>query len=276
MGEYIAFDSHKRYTWVDQQDDSTGEWTCHRVVLLSMRLMVLLVLAPFSAWGQWSPQSGCPPGGGPGRWNNTATDLITSSDFRCEDEQMRDLRVYSPDHRSSVHIVGDQWSVRVGKLTLSLKANESYVGYPAELGWAPDNKTFYITQIEGGLRTYRTEIYRVQESGIERLPGVAQNVHSDFDAKYGCVENVDGRPNRWPSNIAGFKWIDGSGQLVLIAAVPSAGICERSSYFEGYLVSIPDGKILARYTPKELKRRWGRSFGEALNYEYDAITEPDR
>ncbi len=32
MGEYIAFDSHKRYTWVDRQDHSTGETTCHRLL----------------------------------------------------------------------------------------------------------------------------------------------------------------------------------------------------------------------------------------------------
>ena len=31
MGEYIAFDSHKRYTWVDRQDHSTGQTRCHRL-----------------------------------------------------------------------------------------------------------------------------------------------------------------------------------------------------------------------------------------------------
>lgn len=31
MSEYIAFDSHKRYTWVDREDHSTGENRCHRL-----------------------------------------------------------------------------------------------------------------------------------------------------------------------------------------------------------------------------------------------------
>jgi transposase len=31
MSQYIAFDSHKRYTWVDRQDRSTGEEICHRL-----------------------------------------------------------------------------------------------------------------------------------------------------------------------------------------------------------------------------------------------------
>jgi transposase len=31
MSEYIAFDSHKRYTWVDRQDHSTGKATGHRL-----------------------------------------------------------------------------------------------------------------------------------------------------------------------------------------------------------------------------------------------------
>jgi transposase len=31
MSEYIAFDSHKRYTWVDRQDHSTGESRGHRL-----------------------------------------------------------------------------------------------------------------------------------------------------------------------------------------------------------------------------------------------------
>jgi transposase len=32
MGEYIAFDSHKRYSWVDRQDHSTGESRGHRLL----------------------------------------------------------------------------------------------------------------------------------------------------------------------------------------------------------------------------------------------------
>lgn len=31
MREYIAFDSHKRYTWVDRQDQATGASSCHRL-----------------------------------------------------------------------------------------------------------------------------------------------------------------------------------------------------------------------------------------------------
>src|ERR1700681_3273616 len=31
MSEYIAFDSHKRYTWVDREDRSTRENSCHRL-----------------------------------------------------------------------------------------------------------------------------------------------------------------------------------------------------------------------------------------------------
>jgi hypothetical protein len=31
MSEYIAFDSHKRYTWVDRQDHSTGKSNGHRL-----------------------------------------------------------------------------------------------------------------------------------------------------------------------------------------------------------------------------------------------------
>jgi transposase len=31
MGEYIAFDSHKRYTWVDREDHSTGKSRGHRL-----------------------------------------------------------------------------------------------------------------------------------------------------------------------------------------------------------------------------------------------------
>src|SRR5882762_7642309 len=31
MSEYIAFDSHKRYTWVDREDHSTGKSSGHRL-----------------------------------------------------------------------------------------------------------------------------------------------------------------------------------------------------------------------------------------------------
>ena len=31
MSEYIAFDSHKRYTWVDREDHSTRKNSGHRL-----------------------------------------------------------------------------------------------------------------------------------------------------------------------------------------------------------------------------------------------------
>src|SRR5512136_1365478 len=50
MGEYIAFDSHKRYTWVDREDHSTGKSRYHR-----------LEHAPGAVRGYLS---GCEPGTG--------------------------------------------------------------------------------------------------------------------------------------------------------------------------------------------------------------------
>jgi hypothetical protein len=31
MGEYIAFDSHKRYSWMDREDHSTSQRRTHRL-----------------------------------------------------------------------------------------------------------------------------------------------------------------------------------------------------------------------------------------------------
>jgi len=237
------------------------------------RAVFLFVLVCFCAWGQWSPQAGCPPGGEPGRWSKMATDLVASTDFRCADERMRDLRVYSPDHRSAVHIVGDRWSVEIGKEKLSLEAKASHVGYPADLEWAPDDATFYITQVEERSGAFYTEIYRVQEEQIDQVLGATKAAYEDFDHEYGCIVDESGKPKRYGSNVAGFKWIDGSGQLLLILEVPPSNICRHPGYYQGYLVSILNRKIVARYSPQELKRSWEQILGERLNYDYSLITE---
>jgi hypothetical protein len=59
------------------------------------------------------------------------------------------------------------------------------------------------------------------------------------------------------ANVGGLSWVDGSDRAVFIAQEPSSSSCgSLIGYWESYVVSIPQGKILARYSKKETVRRW--------------------
>lgn len=233
---------------------------------------VLLMVGSCAASGQ---RSGCAPGGGPGRWAKTATDLDVSSsnDPGCQDEESRDIRVYSPDRSKLVHVVGDQWWVETGKRRISLDSKARFIGYPAELGWAPDNRTFFITQSSGSFGQFFARIYRIQENEIEVFADIGETVLRHFDRQYACVVTDNGKRKLYGSNIAAFRWMDRGNQLLLVAEVPPDNICEHASYFAGYLVSIPEGRIIERYTPQELAHRWISFFGIRLKGDYDTVIE---
>jgi hypothetical protein len=129
-----------------------------------------------------------------------------------------------------------------------------------EFGWAPDSKTFYLTQSEGFSTGYGVEVYRIEGGRIRRFPGIDRAVRRDFDRRHRCGdEDIGNDPN-----IAGLLWVKGTSELLVVAEVPPIGICRESEYFGGYLISVPDGRIITRYSPREIMARWPGLLGERL------------
>lgn len=232
-------------------------------------VIVLLSLAPSVAWGQGSV---CPSWGEPGQWSVAATDLSSpSKDLFCTNENLRDIRVYSPDHKMALHIVGDHWWVEIGKQQILLQRTRARVSYPSEVAWAPDGKAFYITHSDGSIAGFLTEIYRVADNQVEQMPDINRAVQHDFDRRHKCVVSQNGRDIVGHANIAALGWADGSSQILVVAEAPPNNFCNQSSYFEGFLLSLPGGEILKRYTPQALVHGWSKMLGDRLTGDFTAI-----
>lgn len=230
-----------------------------------MRHAVIAVLFWSLAWAQGES---CPEGGNPGRWSTAARDLCPKPglvDFT------RNLRIFSPDHRGLLQVIDSGWSVRAAAENTGPATQQGIVGYPAEVAWSSDSAFFYLTQSEGNISGFRTQIYSVRDQRDQPSYDINKIVRQDFDRKHRCKFYYEGRNIGPDSNIAGFKWVDGDKQIVIIAEVPPEGLCQQSSYFEGYQISLSDGRIAGHYDPEDLFKRWGPLFGERLIGDLDTV-----
>ena len=157
-------------------------------------LITLVLLIPSLAQATY-----CPPQGKPGAWSKQATYLCSRA---VKQGFARDIRVYSPDRSKAVHVVNGHCFVEVGKTTLRLSSEESYVSdYPAELSWSPDSSAFYITQSDATseINGFHTELYRVNEQTVRRMQDIWSMANDRFGKRHECV-NED-------PNVAGLEWV---------------------------------------------------------------------
>jgi hypothetical protein len=73
----------------------------------------------------------CSPYCGPGRWSTDTIDLM-SRKVKAPYKD-RDIRIDSPDHQKSFHVVNDHWWVEVGAKRVSVSHQASDLLYPAEM-----------------------------------------------------------------------------------------------------------------------------------------------
>ena len=219
------------------------------------------------------------PHGLPGWWSAAAVDLIDFPDStHCYDESSRNISLPSPDGKTELRLYGD--SLRFIHRNPTGPAlhipHFATVGYPAEISWAPDSNAFYITESNGSIRGFQTAVYYGQASRLRELPNISPVVWSAFNDHHQCVE-VGHDNNKYvvDANIAGLRWMENSSRLLVIAEIPVDSDCARG-YFAGYLVALPDRKILARYSPSELVKRYPESIGRRLRADYDELSPGER
>jgi len=212
---------------------------------------------------------------GTGLWSTEAVDLCTSMKGTAPTDT-RNLLIRSPDHKKVIHVVGEEWWLEIGDSKFSLGAKASYLQYPAELSWAPSSNAFYITWGDGNIAGFVTELYRVEDKIVRRLPDVNPALQEDFNRNHKCVFYNHGKDVGDDPNVAGLKWVNDSSQLILVAEVPPEGICEQAGYFGGYLVSASDGRILKRFSPLDLEKAWGTVFGDRLRGDFEGLTSKEK
>ncbi|MGB6132471.1 MAG: hypothetical protein WBG54_11875 [Acidobacteriaceae bacterium] len=141
---------------------------------------------------------------------------------------------------------------------------------PIDLQWAPDSRAFFVNGGNGGAYWgFWVWAYSVDAEGrVEKLDvmrAVGQNMYESFPpCKARGIDPVvcsqafrAEQDHSGNYNISGIDWSTDPRGLVVMAEVPCSSseggiMCQM----KGYIVSVPDGKILKQMSARELKRRW--------------------
>jgi hypothetical protein len=212
---------------------------------------------------------------GDGVWSAEARSLSFSMGT-VESPGVRDVLVTSPNGRKRIIVKNYELRVESDGRQMRTPSGEPIGVYPlAEVGWAPDSGAFFLTWSDGGaVGSWNTDVYLLTPSGLRKAEAT-DNVRRDFMKRYNCDVWGEHTGNEVP-NIAGLKWLKGSKQLLLIAEVPPHSSCPEMGKFMGYSVSVPSGKILVRYSAKEVKTRWGKPLGIRHGNDENYDTTKDR
>jgi hypothetical protein len=217
----------------------------------------------------------CRPGASPGWWSTNAIDLCTGTKDTVPD-LTRDLTIATKDHMKTVRVVKGNWWVESLGRKFDFGPEKAQVGYPAELAWSPDGRAFYITSGRGLITGYTTELYQVKDGKVEQLPDINRIIKEDFERRHKCVFVDNGKDIGDEPNVGGLDWIGGSKQILVAAEVPPHSLCSQPGYFGAYLISVREGRILNRYSPKQLLQGWPRVAGQRLKDDYKGLSRREK
>jgi len=134
---------------------------------------------------------------------------------------------------------------------------------PQELLWSPDSKAFFVNGGESAYSGFFVDLYSIDGDSI-RKADVTSRAQPDMVTTFTpCrAKGIDmgdcRRLERDPAfNMSGLAWAGDSTAIVVMAEVPCS-----SSYggimcqVLGYKLSATDGRILRRFSARELKDNW--------------------
>lgn len=158
------------------------------------------------------------------------------------------------------------WQAETAAGTRSL---ETHAWPCPEFLWAPDSSALAVTYREGANAGY-------SHMGVYRF---GPDARGPIDVTAAAEADFAGHHLRCPAkeapNFAAVAWLDGASRLLVAAQVPPHSDCDDRGSFALYEVSVPDGKILAKYGQLEAKRRFGDKLGPELRRADDrCITQP--
>lgn len=224
-------------------------------LVISQSIFLLLVLAVMP---QLRPDTSLRRGA----WSGEAISLFNTWGA-LEDNPNRNVIIYSPNHKNAVRVIGEKVTALIGGKEFPTDFAEKT---NAELGWAPDSSKFFLTWTDGGeTGTWHTQGYEVAANGLKELPGLTEAASKNFESRIRALPiPKPGKRQYWDAaeycepNVVGSQWT-GSHQLLISALVPNVGSCRYLSVFDVYRISVPEGRILERYSAKEAHRRFKQS-----------------
>lgn len=203
----------------------------------------------------------CSDSGAPGDYSKLGTSLCWQ-----RWNEVRHLNIWSPNHMVLLKVDGNE-----GRLYRDDQAFGEVFRFLAdeEWLWSPDSKAAILTTsvispapVIAGVNVFGSK---------EAMPDVTKIIQRDFLKHHPnvvCARQV---------NVAGLTWFGGSKQAVLVAEVPPSPRCEKADgYFEAYVIAVPQGTIVHRYSMAESIERFYDALGPALLEDIQAQKEERR
>jgi hypothetical protein len=116
----------------------------------------------------------------------------------------------------------------------------------------PDQAHIALTYSDGGaIGGFHVRVFLIDGNGVRDVSKSIEVAVADFKARHYCKTRGN--------NVSALKWIRGS-LLILTEVYPTSDCGPDLGHLEGYLVSVPQGKILEHMTWNQLKHYPGVCF----------------
>lgn len=216
-------------------------------------LLVLYLSASVAVQDFVSPQ--------PGEWSAKSIRLWPEN--VTIDQRPNGVTFKSPSGRYAIAVtVSDLSEVKLTDLT-----NQKVIGtFPlmnlslSEILWSPDEKTFALTQSDGGgVGTWILSIGQISDKGTLSISDdIDKLALADFRNKILPKDCSDEYPN-----LAAVSWVE-SRKLFIVGEVPPHSSCKKMGALFGYVIAIPSGEILTRIDDKMISKEWHAQLGQRL------------
>src|SRR5579885_330698 len=194
----------------------------------------------------------CPiTGQRPGDYSQLSVELC----FQDWGGNQRHLRIPSPDGSLLILVDGDTGQMqehgrRVGE-PFSVSRDEEWI-------WSPDSQAVIVTTILGssGPSGAGITFLRGESRASEDL---TKKIQTEFAARHPSL------PCSNEPNVAGLGWLgNDTKSAVLVAEIPTVHCENASGYFEAFVVSLPDAKIVRVFSMRETISRFRKLLGQVL------------
>jgi len=224
------------------------------------RLLAILLISGCVSGVAHGQQSTCPETGARPGDEDTYSQLSVRLCWQDFANGKRHLRIWSPDHSVLLSVDGEN---------AQLYKNGRALGGDFKVGdeewlWSPDSRAIILTtHLANASEEIASVDFIPEVAGMAVIPhppeDVMKTIQKDFAARHRQLKCVG------DTNVGGLKWLDRSKKAILIAEIPPSPHCENDDgYFEAYVLSIPEGRILQRYSMTETVTRFRDVLGPRL------------
>ena len=214
-------------------------------------LVVWLMVTP------WIAAQTCPRTG----WEKGYWSRLAAQPCR-ENMDLDPVKIPSPDQKQALLIKKEEVFLLSGN---GAEQKIFYYARGTEFLWSPDSKLVLMTYCFGAAGPCGAES-SVQGSSDFSITDMVRTEFASGHKGDDCYE---------VANIGGLTWEDGSDKVVVIAEVPPAPSCaeHNEGYFESFVVSLSQRKVVDRYSMQETIHRWRSILGSGLHSDIKLVKE---